>query len=67
MRDTRDGELAITYNVLGSYTSGQLQKSGGYKTIEMRDIANVMLRTVLITDSTEHQGNAQNSSTFWHA
>ena len=49
LRDVRSGKLAVAYNVLGSYARAQLQDRGGYRIVEMRDFANIMLRTVLIT------------------
>ena len=44
--DVASGELAIAYNVLGSYA--QLNDTPGIQTVEMDDYVSVMLRTVLI-------------------
>lgn len=55
------GELAVAYNVLGSYAAQRLAAPGGagMEILELEDFANVMLRTALIpatAQSTEAAG-----------
>lgn len=59
IRDIRDGELFIAYNVLGSYAAAELEKSGGFQIVELADFANVMLRTVLISTEAENTAEAE--------
>jgi len=44
------GDLAVAYNVLGSYAAQRLQAPGGegMQILELEDLANVILRTALI-------------------
>jgi iron(III) transport system substrate-binding protein len=42
------GELALAYNVLGSYAQSRLADTPGIKTIELEDFVSVMLRTAVI-------------------
>ena len=42
------GELALAYNVLGSYARARLAETPGIRIIEMEDFVSVMLRTALI-------------------
>ncbi|MEL6584340.1 MAG: ABC transporter substrate-binding protein [Pseudomonadota bacterium] len=53
------GELAIAYNVLGSYAAQRLQEddAAGLRIIEFEDYSNVMLRTALIP-TTAQNGDA---------
>jgi len=48
--DVASGELAIAYNVLGSYAAQRLAEEGGesMQVLELEDFENVMLRTALI-------------------
>lgn len=48
IRDVVSGELGLAYNVLGSYASAELARTGGFQIIELEDYVNVMLRTSLI-------------------
>lgn len=42
------GELALAYNVLGSYAAQRLDRDAGLAILPLEDFANVMLRTALI-------------------
>lgn len=42
------GELALAYNVLGSYAQSRLADTPGIKTVELDDFVSVMLRTAVI-------------------
>lgn len=46
--DVASGELALAYNVLGSYAEGRLGSDDGLAILPLEDFANVMLRTALI-------------------
>ena len=58
LRDIRSGDLAIAYNVLGSYAQAQLADGGGYRIVLMSDFANIMLRTVVIASKAENVTDA---------
>ena len=49
------GQLALAYNVLGSYAADKLARASGGKLeiIRMRDFANVMLRTAIVPANAE--------------
>jgi iron(III) transport system substrate-binding protein len=46
--DVASGELALAYNVLGSYAEQRLGRDEGLAILALEDFANVMLRTALI-------------------
>ncbi|MBL4627478.1 MAG: ABC transporter substrate-binding protein [Roseicyclus sp.] len=46
--DVAAGELALAYNVLGSYAQQRLDRDEGLTILPLEDFANVMLRTALI-------------------
>ncbi|MCA1774957.1 MAG: extracellular solute-binding protein [Loktanella sp.] len=50
IEDVAEGELAMAYNVLGSYAAEKLaqDQSGQMQILRMQDFTNVMLRTVLV-------------------
>ena len=48
IRDVASGELALAYNVLGSYARSQQEAVPGFRIVEMEDYLSVMLRTALI-------------------
>ncbi|WP_415919888.1 ABC transporter substrate-binding protein [Tateyamaria sp. SN6-1] len=54
------GDLAIAYNVLGSYAAQRLAEPGGagMQILELEDFANVMLRTALIPASAQAETEA---------
>jgi len=60
------GDLAIAYNVLGSYAERRLAEDGGSKmqVLELEDFGNVMLRTALIPSVAE---NADGAGSFLDA
>jgi len=64
LRDIRDGELAIAYNVLGSYAQAQLEDGGGYRIVLMSDFANIMLRTAVISSTAKNTKDAQTMVDF---
>ncbi|MGZ2256180.1 ABC transporter substrate-binding protein [Roseobacter sp. A03A-229] len=47
------GELALAYNVLGSYAQARLEDTPGIVIVEMDDFVSVMLRTALIPQTAE--------------
>jgi len=59
IRDVASGELAMAYNVLGSYAESQLQTTDGFRIVEMTDFVNVMLRTILIPANAENVADAR--------
>lgn len=52
--DVASGELAIAYNVLGSYADVRALDTPGIRTIEMDDYVSVMLRSVLIPKTAQN-------------
>lgn len=58
IRAVANGELAMAYNVLGSYAASQLKESGGFRIVPMTDFVNVMLRTSLIPINAENTADA---------
>ncbi len=64
LRDIRNGELSIAYNVLGSYAQAQLADGGGYRIVLMSDFANIMLRTVVMPSTAENVTDAQTMIDF---
>ncbi len=59
IRAVSDGELALAYNVLGSYAALQQDKIKGFQIVEFEDHVNVMLRTALIPANSQNAGAAQ--------
>ena len=58
IRAVANGELAMAYNVLGSYAASQLKESGGFRIVPMTDFVNVMLRTSLVPANAENTADA---------
>lgn len=56
--DVASGELALAYNVLGSYAAQRLGRDEGVAILVLEDFANVMLRTALIPATAEEVGGA---------
>lgn len=52
------GELALAYNVLGSYAASQQKALDGFRIVQMTDFVNVMLRTSLIPANAENTADA---------
>ncbi len=48
IRDVASGDLALAYNVVGSYAMSRLADFPNIKIVQFEDYTNVMLRTVLI-------------------
>ncbi len=59
LRDISTGDLALAYNVLGSYADSQLETNKGIFIIEFGDFVNVMLRSVLIPKSAKNIADAR--------
>lgn len=59
IRDVAEGELALAYNVLGSYAASQQAATGGFRIVALNDFVNVMLRTVLIPTTATNVEDAQ--------
>ena len=53
------GELALAYNVLGSYATSQRALVEGFEIVAFEDYVNVMLRTALIPAPAENPGDAR--------
>jgi len=45
------GELALAYNVLGSYAAGRIARDDNLAVLELEDYSTVMLRTALMPDT----------------
>lgn len=56
--DVASSELALAYNVLGSYAAQRLDRDAGMAILPLEDFANVMLRTALIPATAEEVGAA---------
>jgi len=56
--DVARGELALAYNVLGSYATARLENESGLDLVVLEDYSTVMLRTVLIPATAEHIAGA---------
>lgn len=52
--DLRKGELALAYNVLGSYLSQRLADWNDGEMVEFRDYTHVLLRTAFVPNTAEH-------------
>lgn len=59
IRDVANGELALAYNVLGSYAASQKDRIEGFQIIELEDYVNVMLRTALIPANAANPDDAR--------
>ncbi len=64
IRDVAAGDLALAYNVLGSYAAAQQAEVDGFRIVELDDYVNVMLRTALIPTTAENVDGAQKMVTF---
>lgn len=53
------GELALAYNVLGSYATAQRALQDGFEIVAFEDYVNVMLRTALIPATAENPADAR--------
>ena len=60
INDVATGDLAIAYNVLGSYAFQRLAEEGGetMEILQLEDFGNVMLRTALIPQAAENVAGA---------
>ncbi len=54
-----NGELALAYNVLGSYATSQRALIDGFEIVAFEDYVNVMLRTALIPTTAENGEDAR--------
>ncbi len=54
IRDVASGELALAYNVVGSYANSRLAEFPDLRIIRFSDYVNVMLRTALIPENAEN-------------
>ncbi len=54
IRDVASGQLAMAYNVVGSYAASRLQEFPGIRIVQFEDYTNVMLRTALIPTTATH-------------
>ncbi len=54
IRDVASGELALAYNVVGSYASSRLAEFPDLRIVRFSDYVNVMLRTALIPKNAEN-------------
>ncbi|MDH5799108.1 MAG: ABC transporter substrate-binding protein, partial [Paracoccaceae bacterium] len=64
IRDVASGDLALAYNVLGSYAASLAEVTDDFLIVELRDYVNVMLRTALIPKSAENEGAAHSMIDF---
>lgn len=58
IRDVASGELALAYNVVGSYASSRLDEFPSLRIVRFSDYVNVMLRTALIPHNAENPDQA---------
>jgi len=56
--DVARGELALAYNVLGSYATARLENESGLDLVLLEDYSTVMLRTALIPETAENVAEA---------
>jgi len=54
IRDVASGQLAMAYNVVGSYAASRLQDYPGIRIVQFEDYTNVMLRTALIPNTAKN-------------
>lgn len=59
IRAVASGELALAYNVLGSYAATQIGPSDAIRIVELSDHVNVMLRTALIPSWAANPSSAE--------
>ena len=64
IRDVASGELALAYNVLGTYAASQVDKIDGLRIVVLSDYVNVMLRTALIPTTAQNTADAQRMVDF---
>ncbi|WP_323772385.1 extracellular solute-binding protein [Antarctobacter sp.] len=64
IRDVSSGELALAYNVLGTYAAAQQALGDGIQIVVLEDYANVMMRTALIPVTAENVLDAQKMIDF---
>lgn len=64
IRDVASGELALAYNVLGTYAAAQQALGVGIQIVVLEDYANVMMRTALIPVSARNVPDAQRMIDF---
>ncbi len=64
IRDVATGELALAYNVLGSYAASQQKEVSGFQIVKLEDFVNVMLRTALIPVTAENTLDAERMIDF---
>ncbi len=62
--DVAKGDLALAYNVLGSYAASRLATTQGFRIVELNDFVHVMLRTALIPVNAEDPEAAQRMIDF---
>ena len=56
--DVASGDLALAYNVLGSYARARAEDTPGIEVVEMEDFVSVMLRSALIPTAARASGAA---------
>ena len=64
IRDVATSELALAYNVLGSYAASQQKEVSGFQIVKLEDFVNVMLRTALIPVTAENTLDAERMIDF---
>ncbi|CAN0074111.1 unnamed protein product, partial [Chrysoparadoxa australica] len=64
IRDVASGELALAYNVLGTYAAAQQALGVGIQIVVLEDYANVMMRTALIPVTARNVPDAQKMIDF---
>ncbi|ASP21118.1 ABC transporter substrate-binding protein [Antarctobacter heliothermus] len=64
IRDVASGELALAYNVLGTYAASQQALGVGIQIVVLEDYANVMMRTALIPVTARNVPDAQKMIDF---
>lgn len=59
-----NGEMAVAYNVLGSYANSRMNDNDLIKIIYPEDYTNLLLRTLLIPNNSKNKDNAENFVDF---
>ena len=59
-----NGEMAVAYNVLGSYANSRMNDNDLIKIIYPEDYTNLLLRTLLIPNNSKNKDNAENYVDF---
>jgi iron(III) transport system substrate-binding protein len=59
IRAVNTGELALAYNVLGSYANATLPAGSNAKVITLQDYTHILLRTAVIPSSAQNFGSGQ--------